>query len=112
MSGEPLITHRTIPAAIITRTRPTPSMIKGTSSRSQKRGSRFGDIGGTSLFGAWTGGSTGPAAGGGGRVDSSVAGGTGGSRCLRKVIMLSRPSLVGMSAGLLAAKGLAARRVR
>jgi hypothetical protein len=55
MSGEPLITHRTIPAAIITRTRPTPRRIKGTISWFQKRGSRFGDIGGTSLFGAWTG---------------------------------------------------------
>jgi hypothetical protein len=53
MSGEPLIIHRTIPAAIITRTRPTPRRIKGTNSWFQKRG--FGDIGGTSLFGAWTG---------------------------------------------------------
>jgi hypothetical protein len=51
MSGAPLITHRTTPAAIITRTRPTPTTIRGTSTRSQKRGSRLGDIGGTSLFG-------------------------------------------------------------
>ena len=39
-----------------------PSKIRGTCSRLQKRGSRFGDIRGTSLFGAWTGGSNGHAA--------------------------------------------------
>jgi len=61
MSGAPLITHMSITAAIITRTRPTPRTIKGAFPRFQKRGSRFGDIGGTSLFGAWAGGSTGHA---------------------------------------------------
>ena len=119
MSGAPLITHRTIPAAIITRTRKTPSMINGTSSRSQKRGLRFGDIDGTLLFRAWTGGSTGHAEGRGSRG----LGRTGlrrqqhdcrteGSRCLRKVITLSRPSFSRYSGAPHAAKGPAARHRR
>lgn len=50
MTGATLMTHRTIPAAINTNNRPTPSRIRGAFSRVQKR--CFGDIDDTSLSGS------------------------------------------------------------